>query len=202
LLGGLLTGALGARRAEPPLLSSSAPALALSPQSPRAQTRSRHRGARARTRNPCWVVACGCGAGYSGMRGPWTRWFEAAHVFWWKSWRGRRRDQIAHARKKAAALTQGKFAGQAHGQSVLQIRRAPTPVIKLSFSRLLLFFFIIEQRKFSTLTIKHFLWRDPSPTWRCEVSMRTKTVCDVETKYQWLILGAVSSAFEQWERAQ
>jgi hypothetical protein len=138
-----------------------------------------------------------------GGIGPCTRWLEAAHVFGWKSGRGRRRDQIAHARKKAAAaLTQGKFAGQTHGQSALQIRRAPTAVIKLSFSRLLLFFFIIEQRKFSTLTIKHFLWRDPSSTWRCEVSMRTKTVCDVETKHQWLILGAVSSAFEQWERAQ
>jgi hypothetical protein len=38
--------------------------------------------------------------------------------------------------------------------------------------------------------------------WRCEVSMRKKTVCDVETRHQWPILGAVSSAFEQWKRAQ
>jgi len=97
------------------------------------------------------------------------------------------------------AVDSGKFAAGGADRSLQFLRRRAST--KLS-SRPRPLLSIIEQRKFSTLTIKHFLWRDPSPMWRCEVSMRKKTVCEVETNHQWLILGAVSSAFEQWERAQ
>jgi hypothetical protein len=69
LMSSTRTEARGARRAAVVRGPSSLPTLASSPQSPPAQTRSRHRGGRGRTRTPCWATGCGV-----WRLGEWLRW--------------------------------------------------------------------------------------------------------------------------------